>query len=98
VILSIFAGRIADTGRDPEGIFLAAKKLTREHQAVQLLWGSVREVFNIMQADRCRCDIVTVPHEILVKALKMQGMDLARLSMETVQMFNEDARKAGFRL
>ncbi len=97
-IISIFAGRIADTGCDPEPLFLAAKKLIKDRPSLQLLWGSVREVFNIVQADRCGCDIVTVPHDILAKALKMTGMDLAQLSIETVQMFHDDARKAGFHL
>ncbi len=97
-IISIFAGRIADTGRDPEGLLLAAKKLTKDQPSIQLLWASVREVFNIFQAERCGCDIVTVPYDILAKALKMQGKDLRQLSIETVQMFHDDARKAGFHL
>ena len=97
-ILSIFAGRIADTGRDPEPTFRAAKKLIKNRPSTQLLWGSVREVFNIVQADRCECDIVTVPYDILAKALKMRDMDLTQLSMETVQMFHDDARKSGFQL
>ena len=97
-ILSIFAGRIADTGRDPEELFIAAKKMVKTQPKLKCLWASVREVFNIMQADRCGCDIVTVPYDILTKALKMEGMDLNQLSRETVQMFHEDARKAGFSL
>jgi transaldolase len=97
-IISIFAGRIADTGRDPEQIFHSAKKLAQHRPLVRFLWGSVREVFNIIQADRCGSDIVTVPYDILAKALKMEGMDLHQLSMETVKMFHEDARKAGFSL
>jgi transaldolase len=97
-IISIFAGRIADTGRDPEPVFASAKKMLRDRPTVQLLWGSVREVFNIIQADRCGCDIVTVPYDILTKARKIMGMDLTRLSVETVQMFHNDARAAGFTL
>lgn len=97
-VISIFAGRISDTGCDPEPIFHAAKKLIKARADVQLLWGSVREVFNIVQADRCGCDIVTVPHDILAKALKMSGMELTQLSIETVQMFDGDARAAGFQL
>jgi transaldolase len=97
-IISIFAGRIADTGRDPESLFLSAKKLAKNKPSVRFLWGSVREVFNIMQADRCGCDIVTVPYEILAKARQMEGMNLHQLSMETVRMFHDDARKAGFYL
>jgi transaldolase len=97
-IISIFGGRIADTGVDPEPIFVAAKKILRSHSSFQLLWGSVREVFNIMQADRCGCDIVTVPYDILTKARNLMGRDLTQLSLETVQMFHNDARSAGFRL
>ena len=97
-IISIFAGRIADTGRDPEPVFVAAKKILADHPSAQLLWGSVREIFNIIQADRCGCDIVTVPYDILTKARKMMGTDLTQLSVETVQMFHNDARAAGFSL
>lgn len=97
-ILSLFAGRISDTGRDPEGIFREVRKMIATHPRVQLLWGSVREVYNIFQADRCGCDIVTVPHDILAKARRMAGMDLKQLSLETVQMFHDDARKAGLSL
>jgi transaldolase len=64
----------------------------------ELLWASVREVFNITQADNCGCDIVTVPHDILNKALKLAGMDLEALSLDTVRMFAHDAEKAGFEL
>jgi transaldolase len=97
-IVSIFAGRIADTGRDPEPVFREAKARLRHRPELQLLWGSVREVFNIAQAARCGCDIVTVPHDILAKALKLGGMDLTELSIDTVRMFDGDARAAGFRL
>ena len=97
-IISIFGGRIADTGTDPEPIFIAAKQVLKNHPTYQLLWGSVREVFNIIQADRCGCDIVTVPYDILTKARNLMGRDLTQLSMETVQMFHNDARSAGFRL
>jgi transaldolase len=64
----------------------------------ELLWASVREVLNIFQADACGCHIVTVTHDILGKALKMCGTGLAELSLETVKMFEADARAAGFRL
>ncbi len=97
-IISIFAGRIADTGRDPEPVFVSAKKMIRDRAHLQLLWASVREVFNIIQAERCGCDIVTVPFDILTNARKRMGMDLTALSIETVQMFYNDAQKAGFRL
>jgi transaldolase len=64
----------------------------------ELLWASVREVLNIFQADDCGSDIVTVPHDILNKALKLAGMDLSDLSLDTINMFAQDAAKAGFKL
>ena len=64
----------------------------------ELLWASVREVLNIFQAAACGCHIVTVPHDILSKAIKMGGMDLDDLSLDTVQMFYKDAVAAGFKL
>jgi transaldolase len=63
-----------------------------------LLWASVREVLNIFQADECGCAIVTVPHDILAKAMKMTGMNLKELSLDTVKMFAVDAKAAGFSL
>jgi transaldolase len=66
--------------------------------ATELLWASVREVWNIFQADAAGCHIVTVPHDILAKAMKMAGTDLTALSLDTVRMFANDAGKAGFRL
>jgi transaldolase len=97
-VVSVFAGRIADTGKDPEPIMQAGKELLADLPKTELLWGSVREVFNIIQADNCGCDIVTVPHDILNKALKLAGMDLEALSLDTVRMFAHDAGKAGFEL
>jgi transaldolase len=97
-IVSVFAGRIADTGVDPAGIMTASKKILKDLPQAELLWASVREVLNIFQANDCGTDIVTVPHDILGKAMKMAGMDLAELSLDTVKMFAEDARAAGFKL
>ena len=97
-VVSVFAGRIADTGTDPLPIMRDSLKLLREHPAAELLWASVREVLNIFQAAACGCHIVTVPHDILAKAIKMGGMDLAELSLDTVQMFYKDAVAAGFKL
>jgi transaldolase len=97
-VVSVFAGRIADTGKDPEPIMRASKALLADLPKAELLWASVREVFNIIQADNCGCDIVTVPHDILNKALKLAGMDLEALSLDTVKMFAHDAGKAGFEL
>jgi transaldolase len=97
-VVSVFAGRIADTGKDPEAIMRASKELLADLPKAELLWASVREVLNIIQADNCGCDIVTVPHDILNKALSLVGMDLEALSLDTVKMFAQDAEKAGFRL
>jgi len=97
-VVSVFAGRIADTGKDPEAIMRASKELLADLPKAELLWASVREVLNIIQADDCGCDIVTVPHDILNKALKLVGMDLEALSLDTVKMFAQDAATAGFKL
>jgi transaldolase len=97
-VVSVFAGRIADSGRDPEPMMRASRALLEEKPLAELLWASVREVLNIFQADRCGCHIVTVPHDILAKALKMVGTDLTDLSLDTVRMFANDAQAAGFSL
>jgi transaldolase len=97
-VVSVFAGRIADTGRDPSPIMRASEALLAHLPKAQLLWASVREVLNIIQADDCGCDIVTVPHDILNKALKLVRMDLEELSLDTVKMFATDAQQAGFNL
>jgi len=97
-VVSVFAGRIADTGLDPmPHMRQAKKKLARLPQA-ELLWASVREVLNIFQADACGCDIVTVPHDILNKAIKLAGIGLPEMSLDTVKMFAGDAKAAGFSL
>jgi transaldolase len=97
-IASVFAGRIADTGRDPLAIMCESLRVLRDRPATKLLWASVREILNIAQADSCGCHIVTVPHDILAKALKMWGTELDDLSLDTVKMFASDAQKAGFSL
>jgi transaldolase len=97
-IASVFAGRIADTGRDPLPILCESLRILRDRPAAQVLWASVREVLNIAQADSCGCHIVTVPHDILAKAMKLWGMGLEDLSLDTVKMFASDAQKAGFTL
>ena len=97
-IASVFAGRIADTGRDPVPILCESLRILRERPKTQLLWASVREVLNIAQADACGCHIVTVPHDILGKALRMWSVDLDELSLDTVKMFAADAEKAGLTL
>ena len=96
-VVSVFAGRIADTGRDPMPIMRESLKIVSAKQPKgELLWASVREVLNLFQADECGCHIVTVPHDILGKALKMVGTDLTALSLDTVKMFAADAQAAGF--
>ena len=97
-VVSVFAGRIADTGVDPVAIMLESKKLLKDLPHAELLWASVREVLNIFQANDCGCHIVTVTHDILAKAMKMSGQDLAELSLDTVKMFANDAKSAGFSL
>jgi transaldolase len=97
-VVSVFAGRIADTGVDPMPIMRAAKALLADRPKAELLWASVREVLNIFQADEAGCAIVTVPHDILGKAAKMCGMDHTALSLDTVRMFAKDAAAAGYKL
>ena len=97
-IVSVFAGRIADTGVDPMPHMREAKKKLAGLPQAELLWASVREVLNIFQADACGCDIVTVPHDILNKALKLAGIGLKEMSLDTVKMFAADAKAAGFSL
>ncbi len=97
-VVSVFAGRIADTGVDPMPIMRDARAALADRPRAELLWASVREVLNILQADATGCDIVTVTHDILAKAQAMLGQDLADLSLDTVRMFARDAREAGFQL
>lgn len=97
-MISVFAGRIADTGRNPEPAMRACRDLLKHLTRAELLWASVREVLNIFQAEDCGCHIVTVPFDILSKAEQMSDMDLNELSLATVRMFASDAQAAGFSL
>lgn len=97
-VVSVFAGRVADTGVDPMPLMKESLEILRALPKAELLWASVREVLNIFQAAQCGCDIVTVPHNILEKVTKLGGMDLAELSLDTVRMFHRDAAAAGFKL
>lgn len=97
-IVSVFAGRVADTGCDPVPIIAESLAILEPLPRAELLWASVREVLNIYQADSSGCDIVTVPHDILNKAFRISGMDLTELSLDTVRMFERDAREAGYQL
>lgn len=95
--ISVFAGRIADTGRDPVPVMAAAVKSLRPYPNLELIWASPRELLNIFQADAVGCQIITATSDIL-KKLELIGKDLQEYSLETVKMFYNDARKAGYRL
>jgi len=97
-VVSIFAGRIADTGVDPMPIMRESRQILAGQPKAELLWASVREVLNIVQAEQSGCHIVTVQHDILAKAAKLLGMDLGALSLDTVKMFANDAASAGYKL
>ena len=97
-VVSVFAGRIADTGVDPMPRMRANKKLLAGLPQAELLWASVREVLNIFQAEECGCEIVTVPHDILAKAMKLVGISSKEMSLDTVRTFAADAKAAGFSL
>ncbi|MDR1560790.1 MAG: transaldolase [Holosporaceae bacterium] len=95
--ISVFAGRIADTGRDPLPIMAAAVELLRPYPQQELIWASPREILNIFQAESVGCHIITVTNDILNK-LGNLGKNLDEFSLETVKMFHNDALKAGFRV
>ena len=95
--VSVFAGRIADTGRDPLPIMMSALNLLGAAPASELIWASPRELLNVFQADDIGCHIITVTPDILNK-LSNVGKDLGDYSLETVKMFYTDAQKAGFQL
>ena len=95
--VSVFAGRIADTGRDPIPLMAEAVRILRPHANQELIWASPRELLNIFQADQIGCHIITATPDIL-KKLELVGKDLTEYSLDTVRMFYEDARAAGYRL
>jgi transaldolase len=95
--VSVFAGRIADTGRDPVPLMAAAVQLLKPYPQVELIWASPRELLNIFHADQVGCHIITVTHDLL-KKLPLVGKDLDEYSLDTVKMFRTDAVKAGFKL
>ena len=95
--VSVFAGRIADTGRDPVPLMAAAVQLTGSCSNVELIWASPRELLNIWQADEIGCHIITVTDDILRK-LALAGKDLLDFSLDTVVMFHQDALRSGFAL
>lgn len=95
--VSIFAGRIADTGRDPLPVMAAALALVEPYRNIEVIWASPREVLNVVQADAVGCHVITVTHDVLRK-LTTLGKDLGDFSLETVQMFRDDAVAAGYAL
>jgi transaldolase len=95
--LSVFAGRIADTGIDPLPLMRKAVEMLKVNSNAELVWASSRETFNIFQADAIGCQVITVTNDILNK-LSLIGYDLTEYSLDTVKMFYDDARKAGFSL
>jgi transaldolase len=98
IIISVFAGRIADTGRDPLVIMGAINhSLIQDAPKAQLLWASCREVYNILQAEQCGCQIITVTADIL-KKLNLLGMDLTEYSSKTVKEFHDAGLSAGMTL
>jgi len=96
-IVSVFAGRIADTGVDPIPHMLACKQILDSRPKAQLLWASTRELLNIFHAEESGCDIITVPNEFLSK-LDLVGKDLVEYSRETVQLFYRDATAAAYQI
>jgi transaldolase len=95
--VSVFAGRIADTGADPVPVMAAAVRQLRSVPNTQLIWASPRELLNIFQADDIGCHVITVTNDVL-KKLSLVGKDLDAYSLETVKMFYDDGRAAGFKL
>jgi transaldolase len=94
-IVSVFAGRIADTGVDPMPIMKESVKTLKSNPKAELLWASTRELLNLIQAESCGCHIITITNDILKKT-PLFGKDLSQLSLETVQMFYSDAQSAGY--
>lgn len=95
--ISVFAGRVADTGRDPVPMMAAAVEMLAIYPNIELIWASPREILNIVQADQVGCHIITVTHDLL-KKLSVFGKNLDEFSLDTVKMFRNDAIKAGFQL
>ena len=95
--ISVFAGRIADTGRDPQPLMESAVNYLSDFPQSELIWASPREILNLFQADQIGCPIITLAHS-LVEKLALFHKDLDEFSLETVKMFHEDALRAGYRV
>jgi transaldolase len=93
--VSVFAGRVADTGRDPVPLMAEAVRILQSNPKAELIWASPRELLNIFHADTVGCHVITVTHDILGK-LNLVGKDLGDYSLDTVKMFYNDAQAAGF--
>ncbi|MBC7396696.1 MAG: transaldolase [Bdellovibrionales bacterium] len=97
-IVSVFAGRAADLGHDPVPTLIAASEICAQYgDQIECLWASTREVYNILQAEQCGCQIITVPFDVLAK-LEGSFKTLEELSLDTVQLFKKDSEAAGFKL
>lgn len=94
---SVFAGRVADTGRDPVPLMAEAVEVLRPHPNLELIWASPREILNVLQADAVGCHVITVTHDLL-KKLPTVGKNLDEFSLDTVRMFHRDAEHAGYEL
>ena len=95
--VSVFAGRIADTGVEPLPMMARAVEVVERHANLELIWASPRELLNVVQADSIGCHVITVTHDLL-KKLPLLGKDLAEYSLDTVRMFRRDAELAGYSL
>ena len=93
--ISVFAGRIADTGRDPMPMIRRAVEIVKPLPRTEIIWASPRELLNVIQADECGCHVITATSDVLSK-LPMIGKDLTEFSLDTVRMFRQDAVAAGF--
>ena len=96
-IVSVFAGRIADTGRDPVPVMAEAVRILKDRPKAELIWASPRELLNVFQADSVGCQIITATNDIL-KKLSLVGKNLDDYSLETVEMFHKDAKTAGYNI
>ena len=96
-IISIFAGRMADRGKDPVPIFKKSVSLTKKYKNIQILWASTREAYNYIQANQLGCDIITMPPKIIEKVEKF-GSSRKKLTLTTVKNFLTDSKKSGFKI
>ena len=96
-IISIFAGRMADRGKDPVPIFKKSVSLTKKYKNIQILWASTREAYNFIQANQLGCDIITMPPKIIEKVEKF-GSSSSKLTLSTVKNFLTDSKKSGFKI